>query len=191
MAKINIGGLLEGTAYGVINEILSGFRSDDGYAKPSRYEVTLHPPSGARGKPAGADTNIMSILMPQKTSEGTTRRTSLRCESIEFPGRNLDTTPDVNIYGPERNIVSGLSYADITGVFQCSTDLREKIFYKLKLERVANNPYRRWLETLPMKKKIAIELGVGIPVLILMDHYFLMPYFGLAILPWNWDWSGG
>jgi len=65
----------------------------------------------------------------------------------------------------------------------------EKIFYKLKLERVANNPYRRWLETLPMKKKIAIELLVGIPVLILMDHYFLMPYFGLAILPWNWDWS--
>ena len=67
----------------------------------------------------------------------------------------------------------------------------EKIFYKLKLERVANNPYKRWLETLPMKKKIAIELLVGVPVLILMDHYFLMPYFGLAILPWNWDWSGG
>ena len=39
----------------------------------------------------------------------------------------------------------------------------EKIFYKLKLNRVANNPYRRWLETLPMKKKIAIELGVGVP----------------------------
>ena len=67
----------------------------------------------------------------------------------------------------------------------------EKIFYKLKLNRVANNPYKRWLETLPMKKKIAIELRVGVPVLILMDHYFLMPYFGLAILPWNWDWSGG
>ena len=67
----------------------------------------------------------------------------------------------------------------------------EKIFYKLKLNRVANNPYKRWLETLPMKKKIAIELLVGVPVLILMDHYFLMPYFGLAILPWNWDWSGG
>ena len=58
-------------------------------------------------------------------------------------------------------------------------------------QRARNNRYRRWLETLPMKKKIAIELGVGIPILILMDHYFLMPYFGLAILPWNWDWSGG
>ena len=130
MPKFNIGGLLEGTAYGVINEVLSGFRSDDGYAKPSRYEVTLHPPSGARGKSTGLNTNLMSILMPQKTSEGTTRQTSLRCESIEFPGRNLDTTPDVNIYGPERNIVSGLSYADITGVFQCSTDLKEKTFFE-------------------------------------------------------------
>ena len=67
----------------------------------------------------------------------------------------------------------------------------EKIFYKLKLDRVANNPYRRWLETLPMKKKIAIELGVALPLMILMDHYILMPYLGMAMLPWNWDWSGG
>ena len=50
MPKYNIGKFLEGTAYGVINEVLSGFRSDSGYAKPSRYEVTLNPPSGGRGK---------------------------------------------------------------------------------------------------------------------------------------------
>ena len=31
-------------------------------------------------------------------------------------------------------------------------------------QRARNNRYRRWLETLPMKKKIAIELGVGVPV---------------------------
>ena len=128
MPKYNIGKFLEGTAYGVINEVLSGFRSDSGYAKPSRYEVTLNPPSGGRGK--SINSNLMSILMPQKTSEGTTRQTSLRCESIEFPGRNLDTVADVNIYGPERNIVNGYSYADITGVFQCSTDLKEKTFFE-------------------------------------------------------------
>jgi len=128
MPKYNIGRFLEGTAYGVINEVLSGFRSDSGYAKPSRYEVTLNPPSGGRGK--SINSNLMSILMPQKTSEGTTRQTSLRCESIEFPGRNLDTVADVNIYGPERNIVNGYSYADITGVFQCSTDLKEKTFFE-------------------------------------------------------------
>jgi len=27
--------------------------------------------------------------------------------------------------------------------------------------------------------------------MILMDHYILMPYLGMAMLPWNWDWSGG
>ena len=139
MPKYNIGKFLEGTAYGVINEVLSGFRSDSGYAKPSRYEVTLNPPSGGRGKSSGLNSNLMSILMPQKTSEGTTRQTSLRCESIEFPGRNLDTVADVNIYGPERNIVNGYSYADITGVFQCSTDLKEKTFFET-WQRLAYNP---------------------------------------------------
>ena len=139
MPKYNIGKFLEGTAYGVINEVLSGFRSEDGYAKPSRYEVTLNPPSGGRGKSSGLNTNLMSILMPQNTSEGTTRQTSLRCESIEFPGRNLDTVADVNIYGPERNIVNGYSYADITGVFQCSTDLKEKTFFETWQRLAYNN----------------------------------------------------
>ena len=130
MPKFNIGGFLEGTAYGVINEVLSGFSDDTGYAKPSRYEVTLHPPSGGRGKSSGLNMNMMSILMPQKTSEGTTRRTSLRCESIEFPGRNLDTTEDTNLYGPMRSIVNGYSYGDVTATFQMSNDLREKTFFE-------------------------------------------------------------
>ena len=56
----NLGRGLEGTAYGVINEVLSGFRSDSGYAKPSRYEVTLNPPSGGRGKSSGLNTNLIS-----------------------------------------------------------------------------------------------------------------------------------
>ena len=130
MPKFNIGGLLEGTAYGVLNEILGEFRSDDGYAIPSRYEITLHPPSGARGTNRGTNTNLMSILMPQKTSEGITRRASLRCEAIEFPGRNLDTTPDTNLYGPIRDIVNGYSYGDISATFQLSNDFREKTFFE-------------------------------------------------------------
>ena len=67
----------------------------------------------------------------------------------------------------------------------------EKIFFKLKLDRLANNPWRRWVESLPMKKKIALELFFFLPILILVDEYILMPYIGMAILPWNWDWSGG
>ena len=67
----------------------------------------------------------------------------------------------------------------------------EKIFFKLKLDRLANNPWRRWVESLPMKKRVALELFFFLPILILVDEYILMPYIGMAILPWNWDWSGG
>ena len=54
MPKFNLGGLIEGTAYGVLNEILAEFHSDDGFALPSRYEVVILPPQGTRGQPKGA-----------------------------------------------------------------------------------------------------------------------------------------
>ena len=45
--------LLDGFAYGVLNEVLAGFNGKDGYARPSRYEVILIPPSGSRGTNSG------------------------------------------------------------------------------------------------------------------------------------------
>ena len=139
MPKINLGRLLEGTAYGVINEILAEFRSDDGFALPSRYEVVILPPQGTRGKPKGALNNVFSLVMQENTGEGTTRKTGLQCESISFPGRTLDTAPDENIYGPTREIVQGYSYGEITGVFRCSSDYREKKFFET-WQRLAYNP---------------------------------------------------
>ena len=130
MPKFNLGRLLEGTAYGVLNEILAEFRSDDGYALPSRYEVVLLPPQGSRAKPQGELSNIFAKVMQENTGEGTTRKTGLQCESIEFPGRNLDTTEDTNLYGPMRSIVNGYSYGDVTATFQMSNDLREKTFFE-------------------------------------------------------------
>ena len=139
MPKFNLGKVLEGTAYGVINEILAEFRSDDGYALPSRYEVVLLPPQGSRGKPKGALNNVFSLVMQENTGEGTTRKTGLQCESISFPGRNLDTAPDTNIYGPTREIVQGYSYAEITASFRMSSDYREKKFFET-WQRLAYNP---------------------------------------------------
>jgi len=98
MPKFNIGRLLEGTAYGVINEILAEFRSDDGFALPSRYEVVILPPQGTRGQPKGALNNVFSKVMEENTGEGTTRKVGLQCETIEFPGRNLDTEQMILIY---------------------------------------------------------------------------------------------
>ena len=40
---------LEGTAFGVLNDVISLFRSNEGYALPSRYEVLILPPSGNLG----------------------------------------------------------------------------------------------------------------------------------------------
>ena len=75
----------------------------------------------------------------QKNPDQTARKTALRCQSFSFPGRNLDSSPDTNIYGPEREIVQGYSYGDVTGVFQCSSDMREKRFFET-WQRLAYNP---------------------------------------------------
>ena len=140
MPKFNLGKVLEGTAYGVINEILAEFRSDDGYALPSRYEVVILPPQGSRGQPKGALNNIFAKVMEENTGEGTTRKVGLQCESISFPGRNLDTTDDTNIYGPRRTIANNVSFADsVSMTFQSSSDLRERVMFE-KWQHAAFNP---------------------------------------------------
>ena len=40
---------IEGTAFGVLNDVLSAFRSNEGYALPSRYEVLIYPPAPKTG----------------------------------------------------------------------------------------------------------------------------------------------
>ena len=126
MAKFNLGGLVDAVAIGSINEILGLGRSKDGISRPNRYEVTLLPPTGSRGTGMSKNTNIFTKIMGEFMGDGTVRATGLRCESIAFPGRTLDTTPDDNIYGPAREIVKGYSFGDVNATFQCSSDMKEK-----------------------------------------------------------------
>ena len=137
----NLGKMVEGPSYAVLNEILGEYRTNEGFSRPSRYEILLLPPTGVRGTASnGGDvTNIFSRVMGEALGNGTVRSTSLRCEAISFPGRNLDTTPDTNIYGPTREIVDGYSYAPISGTFQCSSDMREKTYFET-WQRLAYNP---------------------------------------------------
>ena len=140
MAKYGKAGpLLEGTAYGVLNEILSEFRSGDGYARPSRYEILIQPPNGFKGGGRSEEKNLWALIMGQNEGDGTVRRTSLRCSQISFPGRTLDSQQDTNIYGPVRNIVQGFSFAEMQAQFQLSTDLREKTFFET-WQRLAFDP---------------------------------------------------
>ena len=138
MSLFNTNGLTDALAYGTLSEILGLGNSTDGMSRKNRYEVTLYPPTGARGS-RGNTSNVFSKIMGDLLGDGTVRATGLRCESISMPGRNMDSTPDTNIYGPEREIVTGYSFGDINAVFQCSSDMREKKYWET-WQRLTYNP---------------------------------------------------
>ena len=117
---MSLGRKLEGTAYAVLNELLSGYHGTGGFSRPSRYEVLIIPPRGSNNNPISDDISDNEII----------RKTSLACESISFPGRNIDTTTDTNIYGPSREIASGFSYAEVNATFRCSSDMKEKLYFE-------------------------------------------------------------
>ena len=108
--------LLDGFAYGVINEILGTVRTQDGgYAKPSRYEVIIAPPPGYSAKVKGGPKDVV-------------RKTSLEMAAVAFPGVQLQAEEDTNIYGPPRKIVRGQTFAEIVTQIRCSADMKEKNF---------------------------------------------------------------
>ena len=46
---------IEGAAFGVLNDILAGFRDNNGFAQPNRYEIIIIPPAKIGG---GGNENI-------------------------------------------------------------------------------------------------------------------------------------
>ena len=127
---------LEGAAYGVLNDVLSSFHANEGYASPNRYEVLIHGPTGVQNYDgfdnwslSGA-TNVLGSSV-KTVSSRELQDISLRCETVALPGRNLSTSPDSNVYGPLRTVVDGINYADeINMVFQASGDMAERVFFE-------------------------------------------------------------
>ena len=126
-------------SYGFLREFIAGFGGGEGYARPTRYEIDITLGKGAGG--AGGDSwykNLFTQVKNELTGQ-TVHGVALRCENIAMPGRALSTATDTNIYGPTRNIVQGISYANISATFQCSYDLREKKLFET-WQRQAYNP---------------------------------------------------
>jgi hypothetical protein len=123
--------ILETTAFQFLDEVLAEFHSKDGFAKNNRWEILITPPTGNRG---GSTGNIFAPIMGANVGEGVTQKTALMCEAFSFPGRNLTTTPDTNLYGPEREMVNGYTFGDIS-----SSDHKEKQFFDT-WQRLAYNP---------------------------------------------------
>ena len=89
---------------------IASLRGKDSYAVPNRFEVSILPPRKAAYR---------------------AQEVSLRCESILLPGRNFNTLTDGMPYGPTREIVDGVTYAeDITMTFVASAGLNERVFFE-------------------------------------------------------------
>ena len=115
---------LEGAAFGVLNDILAGYRDNNGFAQPNKYEVLIFPPAKLGG---GQNQNIFGGMERQSDL----RKISLRAQNITLPGRNLATVQEGNVYGPDREIVEGVTYADdISMSFQASSGLDERVFFE-------------------------------------------------------------
>ena len=103
-------GFAEKTAANNLASAIASLHGKDGYAVPNRFEVIITRPIGSAAESS---------------------KVSMRCESINLPGRNLNSGTDSNIYGPTREIVDGVTYADdINMTFQASSGLDERVFFE-------------------------------------------------------------
>ena len=116
-----------------LHNFISSINTDHGHALQDKFEAIISLPTNRSGK---YNTKISSSAAINKFNLSDI---SLRIESINLPGRNLDTTSDTNIYGPTREVVNGVSYAeDISIVFLASSDLRERKFFEEWQNRAIN-----------------------------------------------------
>ena len=59
---MSLGRKLEGTAYAVLNELLSGYHGTGGFSRPSRYEVLIIPPRGSNNNPTSDDISNNKLI---------------------------------------------------------------------------------------------------------------------------------
>jgi hypothetical protein len=108
----------EPRAHSDLGQAIASFKDEDSYALPNRFEVLITRPG---------------------SNATESKKVSMRCESVSLPGRNLNTVTDGNPYGPTREVVDGVTYAeDITMIFQASAGLDERIFFE-KWQELAFN----------------------------------------------------
>ena len=127
----SIKSVVQGAAFAGLNTFLQGIGGKGGYAKSNRFEIMIIPPSGVRGS-GSADASNPFVAIFQKLSGGGgggVKQAMFNCAGFSIPGKNLASSPDANLYGPEKEVVSGETFGDITSTFYCSSDLSEKRFF--------------------------------------------------------------
>ena len=92
-----------------------------------------------------ARTNQFEVRINPANITGRTTRMSraitLRAESVVMPGMNLTTAQDVNIYGPVRDVVEGVNYADEIAITFLETRDHEVRKYFTEMMEFAYDPH--------------------------------------------------
>ena len=94
----------------MLNTFLSTLNATD-VARKNRYRISISGP----GPQAAGGFEVYSAM---------------RCESIEFPGQNMMSSADTLRFGPQREMINGVTYGPVTATFICSPDMREKRFFE-------------------------------------------------------------
>ena len=76
--------------------------SKEGIVRTNQFVVRLNFPSGPPNRPFRAAMDASDLLV--------------RAQTVFMPGTNFSTVEDTNIYGPNRNIVSGITFANTVGI---------------------------------------------------------------------------
>ena len=123
------------TKESTIGRVMAAVAQGEGFARPNRFMADFILPKGV-----ALDDSIANILTEKKRStlDGEIQRNTeiqrgLRAyiESIDMPGRNLDTV-DFRTYGPKRQIVNGHSFSgEITMYVYCDKYLRQRSFFEM------------------------------------------------------------
>jgi hypothetical protein len=132
------GGNPESTIGRVMGQIAQG----EGFARPNRFMVDFILPKGVGVQDIGPDDQDFGIMFEEEVQRSTKAgelqankevQRGLRAfvESVDMPGRNLDTT-DFKVYGPKRQIVTGHSFSgEITMTVYCDKYLRQRSFFEM------------------------------------------------------------
>jgi len=127
-----------GNPESTIGRVMGAIAQGEGFAKPNRFLVDFIAPQGVNYNTSAANEVLIYEEVKNSTygfqmSEETETRRGLRafCETIEMPGRNLNTT-DFRTYGPKREIVYGHSFSgEVTATFYTDKFLRQRSFFEL------------------------------------------------------------
>ena len=76
--------------------------SKGGIVRTNQFVVRLNFPPGPANRPFRAVMDAPDLLV--------------RAQTVFMPGTNFSTVEDTNIYGPNRNIVSGITFANSVGI---------------------------------------------------------------------------